>query len=45
VGVIPVQKGTKARLCFDARKENIRTIKDTYSLPHIDFIKWTIGFE
>lgn len=30
-----VVKGTKNRLCLDARKINERTIKDAYSLPHI----------
>jgi len=30
-----VQKGPKNRLCLDARKENSRTIKDAYPLPHI----------
>lgn len=33
-----VVKGTKNRLCLDARKVNERTIKDAYPLPHIDGI-------
>lgn len=33
-----VRKGDKNRLCLDARKLNIRTIKDAYPLPHIDGI-------
>jgi len=31
-----VQKGPKNRLCLDAHKVNSRTIKETYSLPHIE---------
>jgi len=34
--VTVVQKGTKNRLCLDARKVNSRTIKDGYPLPHIE---------
>uniref|UniRef100_W8AS19 RNA-directed DNA polymerase n=1 Tax=Ceratitis capitata TaxID=7213 RepID=W8AS19_CERCA len=33
-----VIKGTKNRLCLDARKVNERTIKDAYPLPHVDGI-------
>lgn len=33
-----VRKETKIRLCLDARKVNLRTIKDAYPLPHIEGI-------
>lgn len=33
-----VRKETKNRLCLDARKVNMRTIKDAYPLPHIEGI-------